>query len=1300
MVARYPEIPTYRLSLGKLLTYRASSRAAGMEMLESVKGGYEKDARTAWRQALIWENGNRSSVPSLRSYLARYPDPEIEAILQRAGKQAPQQAAVTGMSSAAGKALELAYAALKANRLAEAEKGFQAILKTSPHEGQALAGLGYVQMKNQDFSGALASFEEAKTHMAPTKDLNDAIGTARFWLYMKDAASALKEQRSEDAEALFQKALSLRPEDRTALEGYAGALMQHGDQAAATPVLERLVRLEPANAEAWRTLIGAEYQKAGAQAALKTVRTIPVAVASKLNQDLSYLIVLVSIYRDAGDVAESSRAFRQTAALARAKRDIPEGMQLQLAGLYLQYGEPSEAAAIYRRLIDATPENLDAWEGLMLSLGSLKDYRRALHTLEELPATLRPNALARPGFLRAVASVQRGMGNLGSAESLLSRALEVESTGGATPSFYTQLQLAQVWLEQGQHERAIRMFGELAKNYPDNRDSWKGLIAGLHQDKRDQEALDVSGRIPADTSRILQDDSDYLSLMASIYSANGQNDQALRLVRQAAAHYQGSGEKLPAELSIQLAWLLLDDEASRRELYGLLQDLRERAELTAEQRQTVAEILSTWVLRSSQAARTAGDNERSEAILEAGMRAIPSDPRIRRALAGDLLADGNPHRALALYKNAGLKNASSSDYVAAAGTALAERETRLATAWIAEGLRKYPSDPELLNMAGREAAAKGDFKTAQAFFHRALQAAQAEERKRVAADLRNSRGGGDSPTGTDELGSLLLGGPAPAFKTRATQPDATQPRLKDSPEWLNNPAGPTKGPSPSFMPDATPRSQTNLRMPGPVSEDIPIDAEPRAVEPGSLLAVAMGRSHDAGWITAPSPKPPVAVMPADEPQRVTLVAQTSAQKDAVADPPQIAAPPIAADPLIDLLKGEAPTGSAMTAGTEIDQRQQIEDEIKTLDERNTPYAGTENLFQSRSGQPGFDKMSMQESDLEASTLVGNSVRVGLMLRGIFLNSPAPDGTSTLRFGMLPAGDTFGAQSLSGLGAEAQLATTNFGMHVGSTPQSFLVRNWIGGFRFRPGGGPITIQFDRDSVKETVLSFAGAKDPLTGIKWGGVIANAATLLGNWGNEKAGTYFSTGFQYITGQNVENNERVDGTMGSYWRLVATPAGSLTAGMNLFAMHYTNNLRYFTYGQGGYFSPQRFVLFNVPLTWTGKWKLLQYTASTSIGSQAFSENASAFFPTAPGLQGVNGSYYPNYSSTGVNYNVDFRLAYQLSSNWYVAGFFNANNASFYRLNAIGITVRYSIKERPLNPQFVVPSIPDWKGKQPFGLP
>jgi tetratricopeptide (TPR) repeat protein len=1309
LLVKNPDNFAYRLSLGKLLTYRPGSRLAGIEVLENVKDGglYEKQAQTAWRQALIWENGSWASVASLRKYLAHAQDPELDALLKRAEKQGPPAKGGAAVAEG-GKDLQLGYVALNANRLDEAAARFQAVLKVAPKNGSAFAGLGYVHMKKQDFAGAVENFEAAKAQMPATAELNDAISTSHFWLDMQDAARALKEQRSDDAEALFQKALALRPAELSALEGYAGALMQRGDLAGAAPVLERLVRAQPENAEAWRTLVNAKYQKAGAKAALVAVKQIPVKVAAKLNEDLEYLIVLTSIYRDAGDAVESRRAFQQAALLGRNKKDLPEGMQLQLAGLYLQYADPADAAALYQRLIDVTPENLDAWEGLMLALHRAKDYQRALRTLEELPATVRPNALARPGFLRAVASLQTAIGNLGSAETLLRRAIELESAKGATPSFYTQLQLAQIWLDQGQHDRAIRLFGELVKNYPDNPDSWKGLMLALHTEKRDTEALDIAHRIPADTGLRLQDDSDYLGLLSSIYSANGENDEALRTIRQAVARYQGTGEKIPADLSLQLGWLLLGDDSSRRELYLLIQELRARTDLTVDQRQTVSEILTTWILRSADAAMSSGATDRAVAVLEAGMRAIPSDQRIRRALAGDLLAMGDPKRALALYKNAGLKNASAADYVAAAGTALAERESQLGETWLAEGLKKYPADPDLLNMAGRQAAAKGDFKKAEVYFRRALQAIHITDR--TTATL--------APGGaTDELGSMLINGAPPNAVATTARPATQRLKLKDTLEWLNDPV---VAPPPSndlrhlLAPDAPAPGkgkspQSYLRPYDGAPDAVVLDPEPQDVEPGSLIAVALGRREAAGWIT----EPPQRIAPPqwDAPANITLVSARSAPLADFAGDPQ-APPAITADPLDDLLRGQTPlvpqsaaplagpTTNGITPAGEISKSQQIEDQLKEMEDRNTPYLGMGGLFQARSGQPGFDKMTIQETDIEASTIVSNSMRLSLVARGIFLNSPAPTGTATLRFGLLPVGDTFAAQAFSGLGADAQLATTNFGMHIGESPRSFPVHNILGGLRFRPGGGPITLIFDRDDLRDSIIAYAGARDPLSNIAWGGVVSNSAQLVGNWGNERAGTYFSTGFQYITGKNVENNQRIDGTVGAYWRLATFPVGSLTAGVNIFAMHYTNNLRYFTLGQGGYFSPQRFLLFNVPVSWTGSWKHLQYTASASIGSQSFSENASPFFPTSLALQTSTGSYYPDFSNSGTNYNVDFRLAYQISPHWYVGGYFNANNANFYTLQTVGITVRYSFLERPLDTGFTVPNIPDWKGRQPFGLP
>ncbi len=381
------------------------------------------------------------------------------------------------------------------------------------------------------------------------------------------------------------------------------------------------------------------------------------------------------------------------------------------------------------------------------------------------------------------------------------------------------------------------------------------------------------------------------------------------------------------------------------------------------------------------------------------------------------------------------------------------------------------------------------------------------------------------------------------------------------------------------------------------------------------------------------------------------------------------------------------------------ERDRMLDRIKTIEGKDSPYVGLGGMVQSRNGQAGFERMTLQESTLESSNILSGRVRATVVAKSVFANTASPSGESLLQFGMLPQGDTFEAPSANGFGADLQISGTNYGLHFGSTPRGFLVRNVIGGFRIRPAGGPITLTFDRDSVKDTILSYAGARDPLTRRVWGGVIANTGSASGNWGDQKSGVYFNLGFQHLTGESVETNRRIDGTMGTYWQLASTSAGSLKAGVNLFAMHYAKNLRFFTVGHGGYFSPQRFLLFNVPLNWTGRTKRLEYVVGTSIGSQSFTEEASPFFPMDPLVQGKTGPYYPKLSSSGINYNIDVRTAYQVAENWFLVGFLNVNNARSYSQQSAGISIKYSFRPRPLDTDLSIPSIPDWRGRQPFGI-
>lgn len=343
----------------------------------------------------------------------------------------------------------------------------------------------------------------------------------------------------------------------------------------------------------------------------------------------------------------------------------------------------------------------------------------------------------------------------------------------------------------------------------------------------------------------------------------------------------------------------------------------------------------------------------------------------------------------------------------------------------------------------------------------------------------------------------------------------------------------------------------------------------------------------------------------------------------------------------------------------------------------------------------------QEADLEASIVVNQTLRLTAVARPVFLDSGVPDGTSAYRFGTAPVGAIFASQSTSGLAGEIQLSTENFGLRLGASPTGFPVYNWLGGTRWRIGGGPITVLLNRDNVKDTLLSYAGATDPASGVVWGGVMANTAALQGNWGGAGNGLYGSMDYQLLQGKNVAQNYRIAGDAGAYWRIVSRPYGSLTIGANMFAMHYNKDLRYFTLGQGGYFSPQEYFLFNTPIRWVGNYKRdFEYSISGSLGSQQFHEDTTPFFPNNPGLQGNPGPYYPSQTVTSVNYNFSFRGDYRLPGSWYLGAFVNFNNARDYAQQTFGFNVRYLFNNAPMTPETPVPTIPDWRGFQPFRLP
>jgi len=322
----------------------------------------------------------------------------------------------------------------------------------------------------------------------------------------------------------------------------------------------------------------------------------------------------------------------------------------------------------------------------------------------------------------------------------------------------------------------------------------------------------------------------------------------------------------------------------------------------------------------------------------------------------------------------------------------------------------------------------------------------------------------------------------------------------------------------------------------------------------------------------------------------------------------------------------------------------------------------------------------------------NRVRLTLEGHAVYLMSGTPDGGSTLQLGTLPQGASFGDQKAFGFAGEAQLSTNTFGLAFGTSSQGFLTHNLTGGLRFRPLNGPFTFLFVRDSVKDSLLSYAGVRDPVTGQAWGGVVSNAGSLQFSHDVRGTGGYASLTYGFIQGLNVPDNWKVAGSAGVYWRV----AKGLSVGLSASGMHYDKNLSFFSLGQGGYFSPQQYLVGSIPVSWFARHRRFEYEIHAGLGAQYLKTDSSPVFPTQARLVPA---FYAGQVSTGPNYDFLVRVGYRIAPRWYLDAFATGNNAQNFATQTVGFTLKFLLRPLPTNTDLHVDSIPDWRGKQPFGI-
>jgi tetratricopeptide (TPR) repeat protein len=279
------------------------------------------------------------------------------------------------------------------------------------------------------------------------------------------------------------------------------------------------------------------------------------------------------------------------------------------------------------------------------------------------------------------------------------------------------------------------------------------------------------------------------------------------------------------------------------------------------------------------------------------------------------------------------------------------------------------------------------------------------------------------------------------------------------------------------------------------------------------------------------------------------------------------------------------------------------------------------------------------------------------------------------------------QHADGVGGGVGYVSDAWRFDLGSTPVGFPVHYLVGGVRYRFDVGPASFSISASRRPETtsVLSYAGLRDPWTNAVWGGVRRDGI----DWHTSidiGRGSFFSDfGAGTLTGVHVARNQAFTLRTGYMTPVYERANMQLSTGLVGNLWHYTDNLRYYSYGQGGYYSPQRYVSLGIPLEWSGRRGGLTWDLTTTVGISSAYEKDSPYFPNglpsgmnAASAQTLSSLVYRGGSSgIGFSYGVSGVVQYRFNSRWVAGVRVDIDRSHDYAPSSAMIYLRYSLDAR-----------------------
>ncbi|KJV31390.1 cellulose biosynthesis protein BcsC [Pantoea sp. SM3] len=400
------------------------------------------------------------------------------------------------------------------------------------------------------------------------------------------------------------------------------------------------------------------------------------------------------------------------------------------------------------------------------------------------------------------------------------------------------------------------------------------------------------------------------------------------------------------------------------------------------------------------------------------------------------------------------------------------------------------------------------------------------------------------------------------------------------------------------------------------------------------------------------------------------------------------------------------TGTTLASNTPAIQQsqtlRQIDSMMDDLQEKTGTWIQGGMQVRGRDGESGLSKLTEAKAPLTFSTVPFGESRFDFTMTPVSLTAGSAAGDAWRRFGtnalvqgnVVASGDakiddvpssSTDSQKATGVELNLALKGDSYKIDLGSTPLGQDLSTLVGGVQWSPKLTDfltLILTGERRAMTDSLLSYVGVEDKTSGKRWGRVTKNGGNALLSYDNGDAGFYVGGGAYSYIGENVASNNSVQATAGAYVRPFHYDDRELKVGMSLSWMDYSKNLSYFSYGQGGYFSPQNYASVSFPIEFSRKFDDLKVNVGGSVGYQSYSQDKSAYFPNDPTYQAqmqsladqgyVKSAYYSGESKNGIGYNLHAGADYKINKDVTVGGQLGYDTFGDYNESTANLYFRY----------------------------